>query len=303
MSRSLSSLRMLGCSLVWLLTACSEQGPDQGVDGLDTADARASGTDAAHDAAQETPEASGPTDAGSGVDAAREAGGASEPRDAAGDATLDANLRDAGGSAEAGAGDAAREAAAGDPENVASALNALFIDVPCAASTPTPLAEGATCLHPGSTQHIEKMVTLAGAPGTVYAIKLRVRGIWEPTKIQGGERPDKDHPFNVGGMLPAGTGSSDAISYQQYSIQVSEPKQTYWLNDHQYLAHDIHKEDYVASLRVAGAARVTVIMNDGNDHQIANWTKSYFADLPPYDKTPSTGQSLRLDVLSVERAP
>ena len=102
---------------------------------------------------------------------------------------------------------------------------------------------------------------------------------------------------------PPGTASSDAVNYQQYSIQVTEPKQTYWLNDHQYVAHDIHKEDYQATLQIAGGARVTVIMNDGNDHHIANFTKDYFNDVPPYDKTPSLGQSLRLDVVSVETSP
>ncbi|MFM2418690.1 MAG: hypothetical protein RL385_3413, partial [Pseudomonadota bacterium] len=174
---------------------------------------------------------------------------------------------------------------------------------PCDTATPTPLAKGATCLHPGTTQHIERVVEIGGSPAARYDVALRVRGIWEPTKIQGGERPVAGHPFTVGGALPAGSGSSDAVSYQQYSIRVSSPTQTYWLNDHQYLAHDIHKEDYVATLRVAGGAKVTVVMNDGNERQIANWTKDYFADVPPYNTAPSTGQSLRLDVMSVQLVP
>lgn len=207
--------------------------------------------------------------------------------------------------ADAASGDASTtdSSAAGDLRSIASGLDALFVDVQCAANTPTPLANGATCLHPTSTQHIERPVTLGGDPGRVYAITLRVRGIWEPTKIDGGEHPDKAHPLNVGGTLPPGTGSSDAVSYQQYSLQVSDPKQTYWLNDHQYLAHAIHKEDYQATVRVRGGAKVTVIMNDGNERQIANFTKAYFEGLAPYDKAPSTGQSLRLDVVSVAPLP
>ena len=86
-------------------------------------------------------------------------------------------------------------------------------------------------------------------------------------------------------------------------LEVDEPKQIYWLNDYQYLAHDIHKEDYTFSFRFAAGATVTVTMNDGNDHQIANWTKSYFNDVPPYDKAPSLGQSLRLDVVSLAVTP
>jgi hypothetical protein len=240
--------------------------------------------DAAQDASRAVPEASVPpaTDAMTGADASSDA------------VASDASRGDAS------SGDAS---SAGDLRSVASGLDALFIDVQCAANTPTPLAEGATCLHPANTQHIERPVTLGGEADKTYAITLRVRGIWEPTKINGGERPVKDHPFNVGGMLPAGTGSSDAVSYQQYSIQVAEPKQTYWLNDHQYLAHAIHKEDYQATIKVRGGAKVTVIMNDGNERQIANFTKAYFQGVPPYDTAPSLGQSLRLDVVSVSVAP
>ena len=40
-------------------------------------------------------------------------------------------------------------------------------------------------------------------------------------------------------------------------------------------------------------------MNDGNEREIANWTKDFFEGVPPYDAKPSLGQSLRLDVVSV----
>jgi len=190
----------------------------------------------------------------------------------------------------------ANDAAQDDPTSYAGELNGLFIDVPCLDSTPLPLAMGATCDHPPNTQHMEHAITFGGDPSTTYAVTLRVRGIWEPTTIAGGEAPAADLPFKIGGSVAGGS----AIDYQQYSIVVSAPAQTYWLNDHQYLAHDIHKLDYEATLRVTGGATVTVIMNDGNERQIANWTQDFFAGLPPYDAAPSTGQSLRLDVLAVE---
>jgi hypothetical protein len=155
----------------------------------------------------------------------------------------------------------------------------------------------ATCQHPGTTQHIDRKVSFGGAPGQSYDVTLRVRGIWEPTFIKGGTRPLGKLPFTVGGTVA--TGSGDPINYQQYFITVSEPKQTYWLNDYQYVAHDIHKEDYEATITVGAGASVTVSMNDGNDHQIANWTADFFQGLVPYDKAPSTGQLLRLDVVSV----
>jgi hypothetical protein len=238
--------------------------------------------------------ASGTVASGAGGMAASGTGGSST-------APADAGHRDSGSSSTPqsdAAADAGRldAGASNDPATYAGGLDALFIDAPCDPATPMPLAQQATCQHPPNTQHIEMPVTFGGDAQVEYAVKLRVRGIWEPTSITGGQRPYQDTPFTVGGMVASGV---DPINYQQYFIKVSKPAQTYWLNDYQYVAHDIHKADYEATLQIAGAAEVTVVMNDGNDHEIANWTKDYFDGLPPYDTAPSLGQMLRLDVISV----
>jgi hypothetical protein len=213
-------------------------------------------------------------------------------------APVDAGHHDAAVHTDAGALDAGPPDAgmSNDAMSYADGLNELFIDAPCASNTPTPLAQAATCQHPPNTQRIEKPVAFGGDPAITYDVKLRVRGIFEPTTISGGQRPYMDTPFTVGGMVASGV---DPINYQQYFIKVSKPAQTYWLNDYQYVAHDIHKADYEATIQVAGAADVTVVMNDGNDHEIANWTKDYFMGLEPYASAPSLGQMLRLDVISV----
>jgi hypothetical protein len=44
-------------------------------------------------------------------------------------------------------------------------------------------------------------------------------------------------------------------------------------------------------------------MNDGNDRQIANFPKSSFSDLAPYDRMPSIGQWMHLDVVKVTPVP
>jgi hypothetical protein len=198
------------------------------------------------------------------------------------------------GQPDTGAPDAG---ASGGPISYAEDLDALFIDAPCDAATPAPPANMATCQHPPNTQHIEKTVTFGGDADVTYSVTLRVRGVWEPTSIAGGQRPDTDNPLTIGGTVAVGSG--DPINYQQYFIKVAKPAQTYWLNDYQYVAHDIHKEDYEATLQIAGGSSVVVTMNDGNDHQIANWTEDYFEGLEPYATMPSTGQLLRLDVVSV----
>jgi hypothetical protein len=258
------------------------------------------------------PGAAAPASAAAGSGAASAAAGAgaagatsAAAAGAAGSATsAAAGGGAAGATAAAGTGAAGAAGTAGTAaSSVAAELHELFLDVACDAATRAPLEQGATCNHPAGTQRIEKLVTLGGTPGTKYQITLRVRGIWEPTDIRGGMRADMEVPFTVGGQIAGGAGgSSDAINYQQYFIEVAEPKQTYWLNNYEYVAHDIHKEDYEASITASGGSQIKVVMNDGNEREIANFPKEMFSDVPPYDKMPSLGQSLRLDVLEVAPA-
>lgn len=211
-----------------------------------------------------------------------------------------------GASGGAGSGgDASGTGGAPDAElSFAEELHELFIDRLCAESTSLPLADGAVCDHRNNLLHTETEVTFGGEAGATYLVTLRVRGIWEPTNIDGGEQPLVDTPFNVGGDVAAGSGSdSDAINYQQFYIEVASPEQTYWLNNHDYVAHDIHKVDYEATLLIEGGSLVKVIAHDGNERQIANFPQEFFADLPPYDQTPTLGQFLRLDVVDVALSP
>lgn len=182
-----------------------------------------------------------------------------------------------------------------DPLTFASELDGLFIDVPCQEPTPVPLPDEATCDHQNGTQRFEESVVFGGEPATTYLLTLRVRGIWEPTFINGGEAPDAELPFKIGGEVAEG----NAIDYQQFFISVSDPAETYWLNDYQYTAHDIHKADYEITIPVVGGASVNVVVNDGNERQIANYPQEIFQDLPPYDQEPTTGQLLQLEVVSV----
>ncbi|HET8940310.1 MAG TPA: hypothetical protein VFN67_43010 [Polyangiales bacterium] len=192
-----------------------------------------------------------------------------------------------------------------DPKTFAAELSGLFIDMPCDAATPTPIPEGMACSHASNTQHVEKVVAFTGKPGAHYTLTLRVRGIWEPTQIDGGIQPYPGCPFTEGGWVaqnPDGT-PTNAINYQQFHIQVAEPAQIYWLNNYGAAAHEIHKEDYEASLEVAGGSEIKIIVHDGNDLEIGNHLQLMFTEFPPYDKVASLGQSLRLDVVKVVEHP
>lgn len=189
-----------------------------------------------------------------------------------------------------------------DLTTYAAGLDELFLDRPCEEGVTLPQPNGAVCLH-RSSQHAEEDVTFGGESGTTYSVTLRVRGIWEPTNIEGGTVPDPSIPYMVGGNVAPGSGDSAAINYQQFYIEVSSPAQTYWLNEHNHVGHEIFKEDYEITIPIEGGATVTVVANDGNEREIANFSEEIFTDMPPYDQMPTVGQFLRLDVMGVEVAP
>ena len=106
--------------------------------------------------------------------------------------------------------DEAMEAVAG--------FDKFFLHDKCTAQYPP---QPDTCLH--DRVH-EQSFTIGGKAGTVYEVTLRIRGIFEPTTIADGDTPDPEHPyFKVGGTV-------STPDWSQWRIEVSEPKQTYWLN-------------------------------------------------------------------------
>ena len=193
-------------------------------------------------------------------------------------------------SAPANVVDAAQAAPAGTLRQVAAGLHELFLHDKCTGEyAPQP----DTCLH---EQRLEKAVTVGGASGVVHDITLRIRGIFEPTTIANGETPYPDHPYyQVGGTIRA-------RDWSAWHIEVSEPKQTYWLNHYPKVSHTIYLEDFEATIPVAGGASVVVRVVDGNDRQIDN-SEAGRPDRLQIIKgvvdAPLPGQMLRLDVTRV----
>ena len=183
-----------------------------------------------------------------------------------------------------------QSAPTGDPDGVAKGLHQLFMHDVCTGEHPP---QPDTCIH---KQLIEKGVTLGGKPGVVYDVRLRVRGLFEPTTITGGEAPDAAHPYyQVGGIVRA-------RDWSAWHIEVSEPKQTYWLNHYPKVSHTIYREDFEATIPMAAGAIVTVRVVDGNDRQMDNLEPGR-ADrmqiIEGVTDKPLDGQMLRLDVVKV----
>jgi hypothetical protein len=178
---------------------------------------------------------------------------------------------------------------AGDVK-LAAGLHQLFLHDGCTGEYPP---QPDTCLH---KQLLEKPVTFGGKEGVVYDVRLRIRGIFEPTTISGGETPYPEHPYyQVGGTIRA-------RDWSAWHIEVSNPKQTYWLNNYPKVSHTIYLEDFEATIPVAGGANVVVRVVDGNDRQIDNSEQGRTDRLQIIkgvaDK-PLDGQMLRLDVIRV----
>ena len=177
-----------------------------------------------------------------------------------------------------------------DLKQVAAGFHELFLHDQCTGDYPP---QPDTCIH---KQLVEKPFTFGGKPGVVYDVRLRVRGIFEPTTIADGETPQPEHPYyKVGGTIRA-------REWSAWHIEVSEPKQTYWLNHYPKVGHTIFLEDFETTIPVAAGASVVVRVVDGNDRQIDNSEEGRPDRLQiikgVVDK-PLAGQMLRLDVLRV----
>jgi hypothetical protein len=124
---------------------------------------------------------------------------------------------------------------------------------------------------------------------------LRVRGIFEPTTIKGGQAPDPQHPYFVIG------GEVETTDWSYWHIEVSDPQRTFFLNHYPEVSHIIHQEDFEATIPVAGGATVTIAVIDGNTRQIDNAKEGPDRRrvIEGVVDEPLGGQMLRLDVLEV----
>jgi hypothetical protein len=179
---------------------------------------------------------------------------------------------------------------AGESMQAAAGFDKFFLHDKCTAQYPP---QPDTCLH--DKLH-ENSFMFGGKAGKIYDVTLHIRGIFEPTTITGGDTPDPAHPyFKVGGTV-------STPDWSHWEIEVSEPRQTYWLNHYPSVGHIIYKEDFEATIAVAAGATVVVRVTDGNDRQIDNGKTA-----PDRQQTiagvvdhPAAGQMLRLDVVRVK---
>ena len=230
------------------------------------------------------------------------AGAATGGTGAGGSSTGGAGSGGAGGMGGLG-GAGATSGAGGAPPDVASALDGLRVDAPC---TGTPTTEnGAVCNHVMLTSNggfeSAKSVTIAGTPGTVYDVTLRIRGIVEPTNIGGGMRSDtttfqyqgmafRTVPFTIGGSV-------QSPDYSQWHVDIESPAQELYLNDYQKSGHYIFELDYEITVPMAAATTVTLHGTDSNEREIVNYEDYAPEGIPG---SMNHGQFIQIGLVSVE---
>jgi hypothetical protein len=207
----------------------------------------------------------------------------------------------AGGMPAAGGAAGGTAGAGGQAAPVAQALEGLRVDDPCAGTADT--SDGAVCTHVKLTSsggfQAAKEVTVGGTAGTTYDVKLRIRGVVEPTNIQGGTRTDmgtisyknmtwRKVPFTVGGTVKQ-------ADYEQWRIRVASPQQDYFLNDYQNVGHYVFSLDYEVTIPIAGGSRVTLDCNDSNEREIVNFEKYAPTGVPG---SMNFGQFVQISVVS-----
>ena len=102
---------------------------------------------------------------------------------------------------------------------------------------------------------------MPGDASTLYSVKLLFRGVVEVKTYNGGSNDGAN--FQIGGVP-----QSDA--WNVYSLTVSNPPQTYYLNRGTSGQNSVFEIDYTATILIAGGATVQLAANSIDNSEIAN---------------------------------
>lgn len=141
---------------------------------------------------------------------------------------------------------------------------------------------------------VSDSATLGGDSATTYQVELRFRGLVELKTYSGGT----DYGYWREG------GTEDGGGFNVYSLTVSDPPMTYYLNDGSSAIYYCFGIDYTVTVPMQGGATVTLYATAKDALEIVNIDSSGVPILVP-DVTPYPsaydGQFVQMDVLSVSR--
>ena len=173
-------------------------------------------------------------------------------------------------------------------EEVIPSLDGLRLEMPC-----VPGHTGYSCAPQG--MEFEDSAALVGDETATYSVTLRFRGVMERNAYTGGTQ---DHFWYEGGAC-------DDDTYNVYSLTVSEPAATYFLNAGEAGIHFCWAVDYTRTVEVRGGAQVTLYADNQDYALVVNQDQDgdpiVIPDIPPYPDA-FDGQFVQMDVESVELA-
>jgi hypothetical protein len=129
---------------------------------------------------------------------------------------------------------------------------------------------------------------LDGDAKTLFNIKLRFRGIVEPKTYTGGQ--------NDGAYWQIG-GTPGGDAWNIYKLEISSPRQEYYLNRAESTGFVVYKIDYEKSLQAHGGATVTITADTRDARQIANFTNF---TVPGVEDTAYNGQFIQINVVEIK---
>jgi hypothetical protein len=298
------SLLLLACAALSLVSACSSDTKTNvpsaagsgGVGGASGASGKAGASGAGTASGGAGAAGSGGSQAGDG--AGGEGGASGEAGASSGGASGAAEAGAAGADTGAACNNGGPACASGSAcdtgqcVDVAGALSGLRWELPCTAAH-----SAVNCACPATdTKH----TTLAGTAGKSYSVTLHFRGIVEEKTYSGGTAGNATGSSNPTLFISGGTPAAD--TWNIYSLAVSSPAQTFYLNAGASGTDQTRLIDYQATITMAFGALVTLTANSVENVETFNRDGSgapvIVTGVPPaplaYD-----GQFVQVDVESV----
>jgi hypothetical protein len=190
------------------------------------------------------------------------------------------------GAAPADSGGGADVASDGSLIAIASQLQGFRVELPCDKMT----TEAGVCATTAAVDKQTHSLAIAGDPGTVYDVELRVRGVVEWMTYSGCAASTQEHFCSGGTKIDA--------TFNIYSLSVPDPKQTYYFNWGAAIEHAVYTIDYTVTIPIQGKAALTFSVDGQNLKEMANITNLVVPGIPPAPAA-YAGQFLQLDVVSV----
>lgn len=192
------------------------------------------------------------------------------------------------------------------PTGITPQLEGLLWVMPC--TSIVPLSGGGACFCSAPPDSVSTMV---GDVSQLYDVTFLVRGVFEYAKYTGGTILPGTGNAAIAGATPVADG------HNRYSLIVSSPSQTYYLNGWDSVPANygvVHALRYTVVIPVNSGAVITLRADNGGDGiEIANFTGSVLpltnpdpafnaAILPQPYQTPGTngyGQWLQADAIGI----